>query len=84
LPQTVQAECGLTGVNSNQSYSLADLPKDLAGAIVIVGPTAAGIANPLPTAIGAVWPHDVQAAQLALCLIMSTYSVPIGQMVLRS
>ena len=46
----------------NQSYSLADLPKDLAGAIVIVGPTAAGIANPLPTAIGAVWPHDIQAA----------------------
>ena len=46
----------------NQSYSLADLPRDLAGAIVIVGPTAAGIANPLPTAIGAVWPHDVQAA----------------------
>ena len=46
----------------NQSYSLADLPKDLAGAIVIVGPTAAGIANPLPTAIGAQWPHDVQAA----------------------
>jgi len=46
----------------NQSYSLADLPKDLAGAIVIVGPTAAGIANPLPTALGAVWPHDVQAA----------------------
>jgi len=46
----------------NQSYSLADLPKDLAGAVVIVGPTAAGIANPLPTAIGAQWPHDVQAA----------------------
>jgi adenylate cyclase len=46
----------------NQSYSLTDLPKDLAGAIVIVGPTAAGIANPLPTAIGAQWPHDVQAA----------------------
>jgi adenylate cyclase len=46
----------------NQSHSLADLPKDLNGAIVIVGPTAAGIANPLPTAIGAVWPHDVQAA----------------------
>jgi len=46
----------------NQSYSLTNLPKDLAGAIVIVGPTAAGIANPLPTAIGAQWPHDVQAA----------------------
>jgi adenylate cyclase len=46
----------------NQSYSLTNLPKDLAGAIVIVGPTAAGIANPLPTAKGAVFPHDVQAA----------------------
>jgi adenylate cyclase len=46
----------------NQSYSLTNLPKDLAGAIVIVGPTAAGIANPLPTSKGAVWPHDVQAA----------------------
>jgi adenylate cyclase len=46
----------------NQSYSLTNLPKDLAGAIVILGPTAAGIANPLPTAKGAVFPHDVQAA----------------------
>jgi adenylate cyclase len=46
----------------NQSYSLTDLPKDLGGAVVIVGPTAAGIANPLPTAKGAVFPHDVQAA----------------------
>lgn len=46
----------------NQTYSLVNLPKDLAGAIVIVGPTAAGVANPLPTSMGAVWPHDVQAA----------------------
>jgi adenylate cyclase len=46
----------------NQSYSLVNLPKDLKGAVVIVGPTAAGIANPLPTAVGAQWPHDVQAA----------------------
>ena len=46
----------------NQSYSLVNLPKDLKGAVVIVGPTAAGIANPLPTAIGAQWPQDVQAA----------------------
>ena len=46
----------------NRSFSLSKLPKDLEGAIVIVGPTAAGIGNPLPTANGAVWPHDVQAA----------------------
>ena len=46
----------------NRSFSLTSLPKDLEGAIVIVGPTAAGIGNPLPTARGAVWPHEVQAA----------------------
>jgi adenylate cyclase len=46
----------------NRSFSLTNLPKDLEGAIVIVGPTAAGIGNPLPTSKGAVWPHDVQAA----------------------
>ena len=46
----------------NRSFSLTNLPKDLEGAIVIVGPTAAGIANPVPTSKGAVWPQDVQAA----------------------
>ncbi len=46
----------------SESYSLTDLPKDLKGAIIIVGPTAAGIGNPLPTSKGAVWPHEVQAA----------------------
>ena len=47
---------------TNQSYSLTDLPKDFAGAIVVVGPTAAGISNPVPTAVGAVFPHQLQAA----------------------
>ncbi len=46
----------------SRSFSLSKLPKDLEGAIVIVGPTAAGIGNPLPTSKGAVWPHEVQAA----------------------
>ena len=44
-----------------QNISIMDLPKDLSGAIVIVGPTAAGISNPVPTAIGAQFPHYVQA-----------------------
>ena len=48
----------------NKQVSLMDLPKDFHGAIVIVGPTAAGIANPLPTAKGAVFPQDVQAAAI--------------------
>ena len=47
---------------TNQSYSLTDLPKDFNRAIVVVGPTAAGISNPVPTAIGAVFPHQLQAA----------------------
>jgi adenylate cyclase len=49
----------------SKSVSLTHLPKDFEGAIVIVGPTAAGIANPVPTSKGAVFPHDVQAAVVA-------------------
>ena len=46
----------------SQHYSATELPQDLGGAIVIVGPTAAGISNPLPTSVGAQWPHWVQAS----------------------
>ena len=46
----------------SHSVSAVKLPKDLGGAIVIVGPTAAGISNPVPTSKGAVFPHEVQAA----------------------
>jgi len=49
----------------NKSVSITNLPKDFGGAVVIVGPTAAGISNPLPTSIGAVFPHDVQASVIA-------------------
>jgi len=49
----------------SRSISLSNLPKDFGGAIVVVGPTAAGISNPVPTSIGAVFPHDVQAAVIA-------------------
>ena len=45
----------------SRNVSLANLPDDLQGAIVIVGPTAAGISNPVPTSIGAQYPHWVQA-----------------------
>ena len=49
----------------NKQVSLTDLPKDFGGAIVIVGATAAGIGNPIPTSKGAVWPQDVQAGVIA-------------------
>jgi len=48
----------------NDSYSLTELPKDFNNAIVIVGTTASGLSNPVPTAKGAVFPHVLQAAVL--------------------
>ena len=48
----------------SKSVSLTDLPDDFGGAVVIVGTSAAGIANPVPTSVGAVFPQDLQAAVL--------------------
>ena len=49
----------------SQSVSALDLPKDFNGSIVVVGVSAAGISNPVSTALGAQWPQDVQAAVIA-------------------
>jgi adenylate cyclase len=46
------------------SVSLSELPTDFQGSVVIVGLAAAGLGNPVPTSIGSVWPHEVQAALL--------------------
>ncbi len=46
----------------SHAYSITQLPADLKGALVLVGPTAAGISNPVPTSIGAVDPNQAQAA----------------------
>lgn len=45
-----------------RQYSLTKLPLDFKEGIVIVGTTASGIANPIPTAKGAMWPQELQAA----------------------
>jgi adenylate cyclase len=45
-------------------YSLANLPKDLGGKIVIVGITGRGLNNPVSTARGEVYPHYLQASVL--------------------
>ena len=47
-----------------QEYSLAKLPKDFNGEVVIVGLSAAGLVNPVATARGEVWPHYMQASLL--------------------
>jgi adenylate cyclase len=46
----------------SKAVSMANLPKDFGGAIVIVGTAAAGLGNPVPTSIGSVWPQDLQAS----------------------
>ena len=48
----------------SKSYSAVDLPDDFAGGIVFVGPTAAGVTQPLATAAGSVFPHQIQAVML--------------------
>ena len=50
------------------STSLTSIPDDFGGAIVIVGPTAAGIGNPVPTSKGPVFPHETQAAVIGTML----------------
>ena len=46
----------------SNSVSMTNLPKDFNKAIVVVGVSAAGIGNPLPTANGPIWPQEVQAS----------------------
>jgi len=48
----------------SHNYSLTQLPDDFAGGIVFVTPTAAGLNNPIATATGGVYPHELQAAML--------------------
>jgi len=47
-----------------KEHSAVKLPKDFNKEIVIVGLSAAGLANPVATSRGEVWPHDMQASVL--------------------
>ena len=47
-----------------QEYSLAKLPENFNGEVVIVGLSAAGLVNPVSTARGEVWPQYMQASLL--------------------
>ena len=51
-----------------KEHSLADLPKDFNGEIVIVGLSAAGLVQPVATAKGEVWPQYMQASLLGTML----------------
>jgi adenylate cyclase len=62
--------------NQHQQHSLATLPKNFDGGIVIVGLSAAGLVQPVATARGEVWPQDVQAALLGTMLTKSNIQRP--------
>jgi adenylate cyclase len=60
-------EAGEVWIDWSQGYnsvSLSDLPNDFGGAVVFVGTTASGITQPVATAMGSVFPHEIQAAML--------------------
>ena len=58
------------------SHSAIDLPTDFAGSIIIVGVTARGLANPVATARGEVWPQDLQAALLGTMIAKTNIERP--------
>ena len=64
IPTDSEGRVWIDWSQRSKRVSVADLPNDFAGAIVIVDVTAAGIANPAPTAIGSVYAGEVQAAVL--------------------
>jgi adenylate cyclase len=62
IPTDDEGRVWIDWSQTNKTVSVTDLPDDFGGAVVIVDVTAAGIANPVPTATGAVFPGNVQAA----------------------
>jgi adenylate cyclase len=48
-----------------ERHSLTNLPRDFDGEIVIVGVSAAGLANPVATSLGEMLPQDLQAAVIS-------------------
>jgi len=59
-----------------KEYSYTELPKSFNKGIVIVGLSAAGLANPVATAKGEVWPQYLQAATLGTMLSGKTIQRP--------
>ncbi len=57
--------------NQPREHSLANLPKSFDKGIVVVGLSAAGLANPIATAAGEVWPHHLQATVMGTMVTQS-------------
>ena len=55
-----------------ERHSLMNLPQDFDGEIVIVGVSAAGLANPVATSLGEMLPQDLQAAVISTVIANKT------------
>jgi len=64
IPTDAEGRVWIDWSQRNKSASITNLPDNLEGAVVIVDVTAAGIANPVPTALGAQYAGTTQAAVL--------------------
>ena len=61
---------------SPREFSYMNLPESFDGGIVVVGLSAAGLANPISTARGEVWPHYLQGATIGTMITQSNIQRP--------
>ena len=61
---------------SPREFSYMKLPESFDGGIVVVGLSAAGLANPIATAKGEVWPHYLQGAAIGTMVTQSNIQRP--------
>jgi len=59
-----------------REYSYMQLPESFDGGIVVVGLSAAGLANPISTAKGEVWPQYLQGAVIGTMITQSNIQRP--------
>ena len=65
IPTDNEGRVWIDWSQKSKSVSVANLPDNFDGSVVIVDVTAAGIANPVPTALGSMFSGQTQAAVLA-------------------
>ena len=72
-------EYGRVFINPNYQFQTIEIGEplpDLTGKIVILGATAAGVANPVATPSGAQYPHTLQASMLETLIVGDSVSIP--------
>ena len=77
IPTDAEGRIWIDWSQRSKSASVTNLPTDFAGAVVIVDVTAAGIANPTPTAMGAQFAGTTQAAVLGTMFAGTNIQRPI-------